>query len=118
MLEVVQNAMHICGSPRVVTHSNRQFGFPVSKKHAVIKYLHVSSSGHISHCRKLDRITDLQDSGYTSYFKEICKIAKYGRNARGLAVYVWDDISKRVTEILANMKEILWIGSGRKIVHL
>jgi hypothetical protein len=42
----------------------------------------------------LDRITDLSDNGYTSYFKEICKIAKYGRNARRLAVYERDDVSK------------------------
>jgi hypothetical protein len=41
----------------------------------------------------------IQNSGYTSYFKETWKNAKYGRNARGLAVYVMDDISKRVTEI-------------------
>jgi hypothetical protein len=45
-----------------------------------------------------------QDSVYTSYFKEICKIAKCGRNARGLAVYIRDDINKRVTEISADMK--------------
>jgi hypothetical protein len=49
---------------------------------------------------------------------KICKIAKYGRNGRGLTVYVRDNISKRVTEILVNMKEILWIGSGRKIAHI
>jgi hypothetical protein len=76
------------------------------------------SSGHILHCRKLGRITDLPDSGYTGYFKEICKITKYGRNARGLTVYVRDDTSKRVTEISVNMKEMLWIGSGRKIAHI
>jgi hypothetical protein len=39
----------------------------------------------------------------TCYFKEICTIAKYDRIARGLAVYVRDDISKQVTEILANI---------------
>jgi glucan biosynthesis protein len=43
----------------------------------------------------LDRITDLPDSGYTSYFKEICKSAKYGRYARGLEVYVTDETSYR-----------------------
>jgi hypothetical protein len=58
------------------------------------------------------------DSGCTSYFTEICKISNYGRNARGLTVYVRDDISKRVTEISANMKDILWIRSGRKIAHI
>jgi glucan biosynthesis protein len=66
----------------------------------------------------LDRITDLPDSGYTNYFKEICKIAKYGRNARGLAVYVRNDISKRVTEVWVNLKEMFWIGTGRKIAHI
>jgi hypothetical protein len=55
---------------------------------------------------------------YTSYFTEICKIAKYGGNSRGLAVYVRDDISKRVSEISANKKDILWIGSGRKIAYI
>jgi glucan biosynthesis protein len=58
--------------------------------------LTIWSSGHISLSRKMDGIADLPDSVYTSYFKEICKIAKYGRNVRGLAVYVRDDISKRV----------------------
>jgi hypothetical protein len=46
------------------------------------------------------------------------KIVKYGRNARGLAVYVRDAIRKRVTEISANMKEILWVESGRKTAHI
>jgi hypothetical protein len=50
-------------------------------------------------------------NGYTSYFKGRFKVAKYDRNPRGLMVYIReDDISRRVTEILARMKEILRIG--------
>jgi hypothetical protein len=49
-------------------------------------------------------------SGYTIYFKGRCKTAKYGRNARGLAVYMKNDFGKCVKEILAIMKEILWLG--------
>jgi hypothetical protein len=48
-------------------------------------------------------------SGYTSYFKGRCKISKFGRNPGGLAVYIKDDISKGVKEIVSDMKEILWL---------
>jgi hypothetical protein len=48
-------------------------------------------------------------SGYTSYFKGRCKISKYCRNPGGLAVYIKDDISKEVNEIVSDMKDILWL---------
>jgi hypothetical protein len=48
-------------------------------------------------------------SGYTSYFKGRCKISKFGRNPGVLAVYIKDDISKGVKEIVSDMKEILWL---------
>jgi hypothetical protein len=50
--------------------------------------------------------------------KRYVNVLNMVRNARGLAVYVRDDISKRVTEISSNMKEILWMGSGRKLAHI
>jgi hypothetical protein len=49
-------------------------------------------------------------SGYTSYFKERCNTAKYGRNSWGLAGNTTDDISNCVKEILAIMNDILWTG--------
>jgi hypothetical protein len=46
-------------------------------------------------------------SGHTSYFKGRCKISKFGRYPGELAVYIKDDISKGVKEIVSDMKEIL-----------
>jgi hypothetical protein len=45
-------------------------------------------------------------NGYTSYFKGRCK---YGRYPGGLAVYIKDNISKHVKNILAIMREILYV---------
>jgi hypothetical protein len=35
-------------------------------------------------------------------------------NPRGLVVYSREGISKRVTEIVTNMKEIIWVGVRKK----
>jgi hypothetical protein len=47
--------------------------------------------------------------GYTSQSKGRCKIAKCGRNLGGLAVYITQDISTRITEILSNVIEVTWL---------
>jgi hypothetical protein len=44
--------------------------------------------------------------GFNSYSKGRSKVAKFGRNPGGLVVYIREGISKRVTEIVTNMKEI------------
>jgi hypothetical protein len=48
--------------------------------------------------------------GYTSYIKERNKTARFGRNPGGLVVYVKNGLSKKVTEIQTEMKEVIWIG--------
>jgi hypothetical protein len=50
-------------------------------------------------------------SGCARYFKGRFEVAKYGRNLGGLTVSIREDhIGRRVTEILARMKEILYVG--------
>jgi hypothetical protein len=36
-------------------------------------------------------------------------VAKFSRNPGGIVVYIGEGISKRVTEITTNMKEVLWV---------
>jgi hypothetical protein len=58
-------------------------------------------------------------SGYASYFKGRCKMSKFGRNRGGLAVYIKDDISIGVQEIVSDMKETLWLNIKEKYsLHL
>jgi hypothetical protein len=53
-------------------------------------------------------------NGFISCLKGRTKVTKFGRNPGGLAVYIREGISKRVTEIVTNMKEILWVGVSKK----
>jgi hypothetical protein len=53
-------------------------------------------------------------NGFISFSKGRTKVAKFGRNPGGLVVYIGDGISKRVTEIMTNMKEVLWVGVSKK----
>jgi hypothetical protein len=48
--------------------------------------------------------------GYISYSNGRRKTAKYGRNPGGLAVYITQDISTRITDISSNIKDMMWIG--------
>jgi hypothetical protein len=51
---------------------------------------------------------------FISFSKGRTKVAKFGRNPGGLVVYIGEGISKRVTEITTNMKEVLWVGVSKK----
>jgi hypothetical protein len=42
-----------------------------------------------------------------SYSKGRSKTAKYGRDQKGLAVYITQDISKRVIEISSTTREVI-----------
>jgi hypothetical protein len=52
-------------------------------------------------------------NGFISFSKGRTKVTKFGTNPGGLLVYIREGISKRVTEIPTNMKEILWVGMRR-----
>jgi hypothetical protein len=53
-------------------------------------------------------------NGFISFSKGRTKVTKFGRNPGGLVVYIREGISKQVTEIATNMKEILWVGVSKK----
>jgi hypothetical protein len=53
-------------------------------------------------------------NGFISFSKGRTKVAKFGRNPGGLVVYIGEGISKRVTEIATNMKEVSWVGDSKK----
>jgi hypothetical protein len=58
-------------------------------------------------------------SGYTSYYKGRCKMSKYDRSPGELAVYVEDDISKGIKEIVSDKKEILLLNIRKEYsLHL
>jgi hypothetical protein len=45
-------------------------------------------------------------NGFISFSKGRTKVAEFGRNPEGLVVYIGEGISKRVTEVTTNMKEV------------
>jgi hypothetical protein len=53
-------------------------------------------------------------NSFVSYSKGRNKVIKFGRNVGGLIMYIREGISKRGTEIVMNMKDIIWKGVSEK----
>jgi hypothetical protein len=53
-------------------------------------------------------------NSFISYSKGMSKVTKFGRNPGRLVVHIREGISKRVAEIVMNMKEIIWVGVSKE----